>query len=191
MTKKEVRIQEGRRNRGMTTFAPNQFALDNHTARKGSHFEGGWDNLMSLVKENWDKKTPGFTDGCFEVPLPPAGFFAGVVDLRTVSPDSLNMSELHASFEARTGMEEEPMISVRCDAKHKAPALKVRVICYSHELLGKEATTGADFELVTILAEPFEEPAPMPPVTKGKFSAEDFAKSIIFWAQHAVAADPE
>ena len=188
----------------MTTIAPNQYALENHTPRNGSHFAGTWDQLIKLVEEYWGDKKPGFTDGCWEVTLPPEGFFAGVVDLRNVSPDALNMGALRVTFETRKGtVDEDPMLAVRAPASLKAPALKVKVICYSHGLLGDEASTAADFELVTIVAEPFEEPAPMPPVTmarnflglkggtKGEFSAEDFAKSIIFWAQHAVAGDPE
>jgi hypothetical protein len=200
MKKKEVRIQERQRTRGMTTFAPNDFALKNHTPGKGSHFAGGFDNLMSLIKEHWVARKPGFTDGCWEITLPVAGFFTGLVDLRTCHPDALR-----CTFAKRDGVEgdEEPMLTVRAPANLKAPAVSVRVICYSHELLGAEATTSADFELVTILAEPGDEPAPMPPVTmarnflameggtKGSFSAEDFAKSIVFWAQHVVAADPE
>jgi hypothetical protein len=186
------------------TLGVNQFALDNHTPRKGSHFErGSWDALIALVREHWSEQEPGFTEGCVEIPVPPRGFFAGIVDLRTLSPDTLSMGVLRARFEPREGIDEEPMITVRVPSAYKARATSVRVICYSHDLLGKDASTDAEWEIVTILAQPFEKPAPMPPITmarnflgleggtKGEFTAQQFAESILFWAQHAVAADSD
>lgn len=175
----------------------NEFALTHHTVLRGSHYAGSWERLIDLVLSHWEMRQEGFAPGVVEVPVPAEDFYAGLVDLREV-PGTV---PLRASFAAREGMDEEPMIAVRVPASYKARATRVRVVCYDRETLGDEASTDADWEIVTILAEATEEPAPMPPITmarnflglaggtKGDFSAEDFAKSIVFWAQHAVAAD--
>ncbi len=179
-------------------LATNQFAIDNHTPSKGSHYGGSWDSLVELVLVNWDNQKPGFTDGCIEVTVPTEGFFSGVVDL-CAKPKAV----LNACFSPRRNGE-EPILSVHGEPALKAPAKSVRIICYSHDLLRpkdkpSEATTDAEWEIITVLAECDGEPAPMPPVTmarnflnldggtKGSFSRKDFAKSIMYWSQHVVA----
>lgn len=189
-------------------LAPNQFAIDSHTEEKGSHYStpvarrgrgrSDWDDLVALVLESWENQKPGFTEGCIEVTVPVEGFFSGVVDL-VAAPKAV----VTAKFAPRRNGE-DPVLSVKGEPALKAPAKSVRVICYSHDLLRpadkpSEATTDAEWEIITILAECDTEPAPMPPITmarnflnldggtKGEFSPEDFAKSIIYWAQHVVA----
>ncbi len=179
-------------------LAINDYCLSNHTEEKGSHYAGSNESLLALVSAHWDARKPGFTEGCVEVPVPAEGFFSGVVDLRA-KPKAV----LTPRFAPRQNGE-DPILSVHGEPSLKAPAKSVRIICYSHDLLRpadkpSEATTDAEFEIITILAECDDEPAPMPPVTmarnflnldggtKGDFSPEDFAKSIIYWSQHVVA----
>jgi hypothetical protein len=176
-------------------LAANQFAIDSHTPEKGSHYAGSWDSLVELVLANWDNSVPGFTDGCIEVTVPPEGFFSGVVDL-AAKPKAV----LTAKFAPRRNGEDS-VLSVHGEPALKAPAKRVRIICYSHDLLAKdkENTTDAHWEIITVLAECDEEQAPMPPVTmarnflnldggtKGDFTPEDFAKSILYWSQHVIA----
>lgn len=181
----------------MNTFlAINDFCLANHTESKGSHFAGSTEELIALVSAHWDERKPGFTEGCVEVAVPPDRFFSGVVDL-AAKPNAV----LNAKFEARREGE-DAVLSVRGEAALKAPATQVRIICYSHDLLAKDGdnSTEAEFEVITILAEVGEK-APMPPVTmarnflnetggtKGDFTPQQFAESIMYWARHVVAGD--
>lgn len=183
-------------------LAPNQFAIDNHTPSKGSHYGGSWDSLVELVLAHWDNQKPGFTDGCVEVTVPAEGFLTGVVTLKDVIKALAPVVDLRTEFGSRR-KGEEPVLYTRAPAKFKSPAKSVRIICYSHDLLNQDGdcTTNAEFEIITILAEAGTEPAPMPPVTmarnflnleggtKGDFSPEDFAKSIMYWSQHVIAED--
>lgn len=181
----------------MPTIAINSFCRSNHTTSKGSHYAGSEESLLALVATAWADRKPGFTDGVWEVTVPPEGFFAGVVSL-VVNPKAV----LHASFRPRREGE-SPVLDVRGEACLKHPASLVRIICYSHDLLAADGdnSTDAEFEVVTILAEPTGEAGPMPPITMARnflgiaggtnseFSAEDFALSIIYWAKHVVAGE--
>jgi hypothetical protein len=178
-------------------FAINDYCRKNHTEAKGSHYSGSDESLIDIVIACWDKAVVGFTDGVFEVPVPAEGFFSGLVDL-AAKPNAV----LNAKFAPRQEGE-DPVLSVRGEAALKAPAGQVRIIVYSHDVLAadNDATTDADFEIITILAEPAGDKAPMPPVTmarnflhakggtKGEFTPEQFAESIMYWAQHVIAGD--
>jgi hypothetical protein len=179
------------------SFSINAFCKGNHTESKGSHYSGSEESLLALVRAGWEGKKAGFTDGVWEVTVPAEGFFSGVVDLKA-NPKAV----LLPSFAPRRDGE-DPVLSVRGEAALKAPAGQVRIIVYSHDVLAADGdnSTEADFEVITILAEPAGEPAPMPPITmarnllglsggtKGEFSPEDFAKSIMYWAQNVVAGE--
>jgi len=167
----------------------NQHALDSHTPEKGSHFDGPWSSVVELVAASSDWKE-GFKPGIREVTVDPTGFYAGVAKL---NEDSV----LTAKFAPRR-KGEEPVVAIRTTASGgKLPATRVMVVIYSHEALGAEATTKADWEIVSVQADAGVEQV-MDPVTmarnflgmeggtQGEFSAEDFAKAIIHWAQHAV-----
>jgi hypothetical protein len=176
-------------------LAINDYCRNNHSEDKGSHYAGSEESLLALVAANWDKRKPGFTEGCAEVSVPPEGFFSGVVDL-VAKPKAVLTPRFAPRQEG-----EDPVLSVHGEPALKAPAKRVRIILYSHDLLAKDGdnTTEAEFEIITILAECDEEEAPMPPVTmarnflnldggtKGDFSPEDFAKAIMYWSQHVIA----
>jgi hypothetical protein len=166
----------------------NQYALDSHTPDKGSHFDGPWSDVVERVAASSDWKE-GFKPGIREVTVDPAGFYAGVAKL---NEDSV----ITAKFAPRRNGE-EPVIAIRTTASGKLPATRVVVFIYSREALEDEATTDADWEIVSVQADAGVEQV-MDPVTmarnfldmeggtKGDFSAEDFAKAIMHWAQHAV-----
>jgi hypothetical protein len=176
-------------------IALNDFCTSNHSEEKGSHYAGSNESLLALVEAHWEGRKPGFTEGCVEVTVPAEGFFSGVVDL-CAKPKAVLTPRFAPRREG-----EDPVLSVHGEPALKAPAKSVRIICYSHDLLSKdkENSTDAEWEVITILAECDAEPAPMPPVTmarnflnldggtKGDFSPEDFAKSIVYWSQHVIA----
>lgn len=158
-----------------------------------AHFSGSWEQLEKMVEANRPKAVQGYKEGVFLVPLPAEGFFTSIVKL-----DEHTM--LGAAFKARREGE-EPYVEVYAVGE-KMPAKKVDIVIYSKEVLaeGNERSTDADFEIVSINASPFEDrQVPMDPVTmmrnflerpggtKGDFSAQEFAESILFWSQHRLA----
>jgi hypothetical protein len=158
-----------------------------------SHFSGSWEQLEKMVELNRTKGVQGYRDGVFLVPLPAEGFFTGIVEIK---PDT----KLIATFEARRDGE-DAFINVTAKG-NKLPAKHVDIVIYSRAVLqeNNEATTDADYEIVSINARSTNKPTPMDPVTmmrnffelkggtKGEFSAQDFAESIRFWSQHTPCA---
>jgi len=174
------------------TIVTNPFTHRQTASSKFAHFEGTWEELEALVQEHFDKAKPGYRDGVVLVPVPPERFMSSIVP---VTPDS----SLWATFAARrTGEAPFIQVEVRGDAT-KTQAAAVDVVVYRHDVLaeGSEHSCDADWEIISINARPSEEEIPMDPVTmarnflqmeggtKGKFSAEDFAKAIVYWATHS------
>lgn len=156
-----------------------------------SHFDGSWELLERLVAQHFHRARPGYKDGVKLVLVPVAGFYTSIVQLGAETP-------LEATFAPRREGE-APFIQVTVPAAHKQLANAVEVVVYSHETLGNDASTDADWEIVSINARPTEEPEPMTPMamarnflelpggTKAEYTAEEFAKAIVFWSQHAMA----
>lgn len=156
-----------------------------------SYFSGSWEQLEKMVDANREKAVQGYKLGVFKTPVPSEGFFTSIVKL---TADVM----LGAAFKARREGE-EPFINVYAIGE-KLPAKRVEIITYSKEVLAEnnERSTDADYEIVSINASPFlDSDTPMDPVTmmrnflhrpggtKGEFSAQQFAESILFWSQHA------
>lgn len=174
----------------MTTIGINALALRQTQDSKYSHYMGTQEELVSLVEGNFNQAKPGYRDGVVLVPVPAEGFFSGVVE---VVPDT----PLKAEFSARR-KGEEPYIQVVAVGGEKLPAKAVEVICYRHDVLGSDASTGAEWEVVSINARPTDEPEPPTPVamarnllelpggTKATYTAEEFARAIIYWSRRAM-----
>lgn len=170
--------------------AVNEFCKRQTPQSKYSHFEGSWGELAELVEKHINKGRPGYRDGVLLIPLPPERFFSGVVEVKEDTP-------LKATFGARR-KGEDPYIQVVAVGGDKLPAKKVDVVLYRHDVLGKEASTDAEWEIVSINARPTEEEESMTPVTMARnflgleggtsaeYSAEEFAQSILYWAKHAM-----
>lgn len=160
-----------------------------------SHYEGSWTDLEDMVSfhmtYNPNCVTPGYRDGVVLVELPAWGFRSAVVDLKE---DSI----LTASYAARREGE-TPFIRISTKAK-KQPAKYASVVLYRHDVLAEnnERETDAEWEIVAIKARTSEEEEPMDPYTmarnflhlaggtKGDFTAEQFAKSIVYWNNHTM-----
>ena len=170
-------------------LAVNDFARTAHTPTRGSHFDGSWDELVALVLEHWDDWRPGYRKGVREVPVPADRFYSGVVALTEDIPLSVKYAP------RRDG--ETPVVDVRVPADAKQRAKHVHVAIYSAETLGDDASTSAEWEIVAIVASPVED-EPMHPLTmarnqlgmtggsKAEYTADELARAIMFWAQHAV-----
>jgi hypothetical protein len=174
----------------MMRIGINDFVRRQTPESEFSHYVGTFLCLALRVDEHFDDQEPGYRDGVVLVNLPPGDFRCGVVQ---VTPET----ELVSSFEARAEGEAS-FIHTRARGE-KDQAVKVQAVLYHNTVLaeGNENSTDCEWEIVSINASITEEPLPMPPMTmarnflqlaggtKGDFSAEDFAKSIIAWGDKA------
>lgn len=170
-----------------------------------SHFNGSWGLLEKLVEiklhthehpflGETSPVTPGYRDGVILVDMGPRFaplFSSAVVDLN-------EESKLSASYAPRR-LGEAPFIRVSAKAQ-KQIAKFAQVVLYRHDVLAEnnEAETDAEWEIVAIKARTTLDEEPMDPYTmarnflhlpggtKGDFSAEDFAKSIVYWNNHVM-----
>ncbi len=175
----------------MGKVAINNFVRRQTENSQFSHFTGTWDELIELVEKNFDRAQSGYRDGVVLVPVPAEGFFTGVVEVNEAS-------ELLAKFEARRSGE-EPYVRVLARGE-KLPAEAVEIVLYRHDVLGDDASACVEWEIVSINARPTEGPEPMSPVamarnfldlpggTKADYSAEEFARAIIYWSKRAMIA---
>jgi hypothetical protein len=162
-----------------------------------SHFEGTWEELEHMVHSSLVKPQlvrPGYKDGVVLVDLCPGyehrKFYTSIVKLDENTKFSVGYSP------RRVG--EAPYIRIGAKAE-KQLAKYVSFVCYRKDILmeNDERETDAEWEIVCIKARVSEEEEPMDPYTmarnflhlkggtKGDFSAEDFAKSIVYWNNHA------
>lgn len=160
-----------------------------------SHYEGTWEDLEDMVAFHMTYKaeniTPGYRDGVILVKLPPYDFRSAIVELDV-------KKSLRASFAPRR-IGEAPYIRVSAKAK-KQLAKHAQVVLYRADVLAEnnERETDSEWEIVAIKARTSEEEEPMDPYTmarnflhltggtKGDFSAEQFAKSIVYWNTHCM-----
>jgi hypothetical protein len=135
---------------------------------------------------------PGYKDGVVLVDLVSYGFRSAIVDLN-------EKSRMTANYAPRR-LGEAPFIRVSAKAG-KQKAKYASVVLYRHDVLAEnnERETDAEWEIVAIKARVTEEEEPMDPYTmarnflhlkggtKGDFTAEQFAKSIVYWNNHCMA----
>ena len=145
-----------------------------------------WKFLELVIDQNWDKKED-VRPGVVKIVLTHdrITFYSGVQE---ITKDTV----LEASLFQRSE-NELPYINVLACGK-KSIAKIAEVILYSHEALGSDASTDADYEIVSINARITEEPEPPTPISMARnflnlpggstatYTAEEFAKSIIYWS---------
>jgi len=167
-----------------------------------SHFEGPWAFLEKIVEIQMqppfcggpDYVTPGYRDRVILVDLGPRFaplFRSAIVKLN-------EDSRLTANYAPRR-KDEDPFIRVSAKAE-KQIAKRASVVLYRHDVLeeNNERETDAEWEIVAIKARTSEGEEPMDPYTmarnflhlkggtKGDFTAEQFAKSIVYWNNHCM-----
>lgn len=161
-----------------------------------SHFAGTWEELEELVTKQMEvdpsRIRPGYKDGVVLVDLVSYGFYSAIVKLE-------ESTKLNANYSPRR-IGEAPFIRVSAKAK-KQEAKYASVVLYRHDVLAEnnERETDAEWEIVCIKARVTEEEEePMDPYTmarnflhlaggtKGDFTAEQFAKSILYWNNHCM-----
>lgn len=165
-----------------------------------SHFDGDWEQLEWLVNfilefnEKFNTSScisQGYRDGVVLVKMPASLFYSAIVELN-------EGSSLVANYAPRREGE-DPFIRVSAKAK-KQLAKYASVVLYRHDVLAEnnERETDAEWEIVAIKARTTDEEEPMDPYTmarnflhlkggtKGDFTAEQFAKSIVYWNHHTM-----
>lgn len=166
-----------------------------------SHFGGTWEELEDLVssiiqyRDSYESRIrPGYKDGVVLVDLDGmtnTKFYSAIVKLT-------DKTKLNASYAPRR---EDEASFIRVSAKgNKQVAKHASVVLYRADVLyeNNERETDAEWEIVAIKARVDKEEEPMDPYTmarnflhlkggtKGDFTAEQFAQSILYWNNHAM-----
>lgn len=164
-----------------------------------SHYDGTWEELEDfcsvLLDQNFNRHLikPGYKDGVIllDLDLVAYKFYSAIVDLD-------EETKLSASYAPRR-RGESPFIRIATKAK-KQVAKYASVVLYRHDVLDEnnERETDAEWEIVAIKARVSKEEEPMDPYTmarnflhlkggtKGDFSAQQFAESIVYWNNHCM-----
>lgn len=163
-----------------------------------SHFEGTWEELENMIVAHMlflpQSIRPGYKDGVVLVDFDTERsqlFRSAIVELT-------EDSQLRANYAPRR-LGEDPFIRVSAKAK-KQQAKHASVVLYRHDVLAEnnERETDAEWEIVAIKARVSEEEEPMDPYTmarnflhlkggtKGDFTAQQFAESILYWNNHCM-----
>lgn len=166
-----------------------------------SHFEGTWEELEGIVHTSMTKSQlvrPGYKDGVILVDMGNGydhrKFYSSIITLD-------KNTKLQASYSPRR-VGEAPYIRIGTKAK-KQLAKYVSFVCYRKDILmeNDERETDAEWEIVAIKARTSKEEEPMDPATMARnflhlkggtqasFTAEEFAKSIVYWNQHVMCAN--
>jgi len=139
----------------------NSFVYRQHVNSRFSHFNGTHEELIELVRENWDTRITGYRNGVWLVTVPPTGFFSGVVELEEGQP-------IFGKFEARQ-KDEDPSKVVVTGSRDKLPAGHVQIVVYSTNVLAETNQNGVandspdNWEIVSINASPTDGPLPITP----------------------------
>jgi hypothetical protein len=176
------------------TIGLNNFVLRQTAASKFSHFDGAWPEVINRVRDSWENRTPGYKDGVVLVLVNPSRFYTGIVELTP----STKITAVYAA--RREG--EAPFVQIEAHGP-KTPAAVAEIVLYRRDVLGKDASSECEWEIVSINARCTIEPEPQTPMamtrnflgleggTKASYTPEQFAQAIHYWSSRAMAAGPE
>lgn len=168
---------------------------------KAPHMQAGMTALEALAMEHFGNAevtnakagSPPPKGPIWSIPVPARGFYCPITALVVGgAPDRIS-----ASYAARREDEDACLQVTSKGAKTRAK--HVSLIVYSRAALGDDATSkDADGEIVSINARVTERPEPMNPFTMARnalglaggtyaaYTADEFARATVFWAQHAL-----
>jgi hypothetical protein len=190
------------------TIGVNDFVRRQTPESEFTHYDDGgknadaaqaWEKVVALAVEHFAARKPSYRDGVCVVPVPPEGFFTGVVDLQ-------EGDELVGAYKARRpGEEPRKAVRVRKDLG-KQRCVAVEIILYSRETLEGEGEecTGCDWDIISVNGRITETEQPIHPETlianhfeldggtaTGK-SPEEFEQalreSVVYWKSRALLA---
>jgi len=173
----------------------NNFVRRQVKGSRFSYFYGSWQRLLNLCNDTINEtNTIKEQDGVVLLKVDPKDFYTGLVqvsELDNIVAKLIKRQENEASF-----------INVTVLGAQQ-PAKFVEIVLYSYDRLrlNNEQSTECDWEIICINAYPTSEASPMTPLTmarnyldleggtKSVYTAEEFAKSIVYWSTHAMV-DP-
>jgi len=140
------------------SIAFNRFVYRQTPQSQFSHWDIPDAEIYDRIEENWDNKKAGYRSGVWLVPISPAGFYSGVVELK-------EGDKLSGEFSSRK-KGETPRKHMWVKGK-KLPAVAVDVVLYSHNVLAEnnEFDTDAHYEIISINARNTVEEQPIEPMT--------------------------
>lgn len=165
-----------------------------------SHYTGSWEDLEKVVAEcmrNERNVRPGYKPGVVLVDLGFTGFeylgkfYSAMVDIT-------DETKLNISYAPRL-RGEDPFLRISAKAD-KQETKFVTFVCYHKDVLAEDddRSTDAEWELIAIKARLTKDEEPMDPYTmarnflhlkggtKGDFTAQQFAESIVYWNNHCM-----
>lgn len=183
----------------MRKIIVNSFAQRHTADSRFSHFTGTDEDLLTMVRGNFDMCRPGYREGVVLVPVDASRFFSGVVQLKDGDP-------LAGAFEPRRNGE-DPRKVVSAVGASKMPAKNVEIVLYSSAVLAEggdnELPAGpSSWEIISINASPETYEVPISPDvlmhnhfgstggTATNLNDEDFVEmlrnSFIYWKDKAM-----
>lgn len=146
-----------------------------------SYYDGPLDEVIEMLEEHWDERTPGKQEGSWVIKVDPFKFYTGVILLEEGQP-------VTGACERRSP-DEEPYIQLRSEGM-KAPANYVMLVVYENRAIG---VADDGYTLVTIIASLVEN-EPMHPQammrnqkglvggTKAHYTSEEWADAVHYWS---------
>lgn len=195
----------------MSTIAVSEFVKRQTPESEFSHFEGTWEELLTVVSQAFANKhiSHGYRDGVVLVDVPVVCMRPGPVPL-TFYTNIIQLQEgdkLAGEYKCRQPGE-EPRRSMWVVGGKKMPAQSVQIVLYRHDVLAanNEHSSDADWEIISLNASPFPAGEEMP-MSAGTLMANHFQvsggtatnmtdsefvaalkKSFMFWRDKANAA---
>lgn len=168
-----------------------------------SHFDGSWDELAEIASRYFHTglRKDGYKKGVALIEVPISDDFKKPLLTRFYSATVkvTDQTKLSVNFSPRQEGE-DPFIRVCAKAK-KQKAAAAEIIIYHRDVLAEDddRSTLAEWEVIAIKARASLKEEPMDPYTmarnflhlkggtKGDFTAQQFAESIVYWNNHCMA----
>lgn len=169
--------------------------IKNFNKQKGreSYYEGTWEQLEQLVKNNKDNFEPGtgsIDNDVVLVKVPAEGFYTSIT---RVTKDNKHLIK-EEEYVRQPG---EKPVPIRYIEGIKPPASVVKIVCYRADVLEKDndRSTDAEWEIIAILAQE-EEHVPMHPTTMlrnnnndeggtyREYTKQEWEEAYAYWNEH-------
>jgi hypothetical protein len=182
------------------TIGWSDFAKERNVRGKGFSFSTLTnDQVLELVRENWDKAIPGTGEKDLSrkilIPVDSDSFFTSTAILRDDMPLAAMVTKRRPEEDSYVQNFITPNQAYMNDIKPEE-ANFVKIVCYSAEALDEnnERSTDCDWEIIAIVGSTVEN-EPMTPLamarnmldkeggTKSEYTAEEFAEAVYYWSQ--------
>jgi hypothetical protein len=202
------------------TIGVNEFVRRQTEASEFTHFEASLEVAANLAREFFDEAKPGYKEGVCLVPVPPEGFYTGVVELvegdvlvgkyraRRPGEEPRKTTQVVRGRESKLRRLLRKLFGIK-KASPKQACVAVDVVLYRKDVLDEnnEATTDCEWEIVSINGRLTVEDQPIHPNTLianhfgldggtlTGMSPEEFEAalkvSVLYWKNKATLATPE